>query len=633
MAFRGFEEFGASQSGDGQVEFKVFFPGPGLGPYQYRWGGAPCIESLKVFGTFQAPAWDAKRAVVLKRQDYEGGLLYSEKVSGLRPDFYEHALIVEFDDGTSRVVGDPCAKYGGSGGRGTSGFVIDEPGYRDVEVSPLANRKALRNLIVYEVMLDDFTAGYRGDRAPVAAFLDKLGDIRKIGFNAVELMPWTTWPFPEFSWGYNPSQFFAVEYRYVNDPDNARCKIDGLKKLIAACHEKGMQVIMDGVFNHTCADRRGRGYPYYWLYQDPGDCPFIGAYAGGGFMEELDYLNPCTESFIRDVCKYWIKEFKVDGLRLDYTKGYFDPSDLEHGLPKLIADLRKLAPEVSVTIEHLDGYGAIAACNRAGADSCWYDPFYWESRASLYRLREWIGAPVEHRDEGKSPVQPSIVRLLDSATSFDDGANGTRERCPTTYVENHDHAQVASNAGGRANWFRSQPWAIAQFTSYGAVLCHNGQEQADDYFIPEDGERVVPRPVIWSESNRSESDAARALYGRLAKIRTETPALRSRNFHPKGWDEQWRRRRDGFGIDCDRGIVVYHRWVEEAGVLERVIVALNFADYQQAIDIPMSAAGVWDELLEEWTVSVGDDGGGCWLRNHGIPRYWGRIFRLRTPVQ
>jgi hypothetical protein len=77
----------------------------------------------------------------------------------------------------------------------------------------------------------------------------------------------------------------------------------------------------------------------------------------------------------------------------------------------------------------------------------------------------------------------------------------------TTYLSNHDHSHVAWQAGGRDNqgameWYRVQPYAIAQLTSPGCPLIQNGQEFAEDYWIMEDdhdtGRRVSSRPLRWN---------------------------------------------------------------------------------------------------------------------------------------
>ena len=129
-------------------------------------------------------------------------------------------------------------------------------------------------------MIDDFTAGYRGDRAPVDAVKDKIAYLVDLGVNAVEFMPWTAWRGGAFNWGYEPFLFFAVENRYIEDPANPLDRLYRLKCLIDDLHRQGIHVIMDGVFNQVSnGTSPGTGFPYYWLYQDPGDSPYTGASA------------------------------------------------------------------------------------------------------------------------------------------------------------------------------------------------------------------------------------------------------------------------------------------------------------------------------------------------------------------
>ena len=66
-------------------------------------------------------------------------------------------------------------------------------------------------------------------------------------------MPWTAWPGGDFSWGYNPFQFFSVAYfsvayRYVHDQRDTTNKLFRLKALIDELHRRNIHVVMDGVF-------------------------------------------------------------------------------------------------------------------------------------------------------------------------------------------------------------------------------------------------------------------------------------------------------------------------------------------------------------------------------------------------
>src|SRR5215213_10635994 len=91
--------------------------------------------------------------------------------------------------------------------------------------------------------------------------------------------------------GYEPFQYFAVEARYANDLGQSAEKLSWLKLLVSECHDRGIHVIMDGVFNHVSYD-----FPYPQLYQEPSDCPFTGASFGGTFrgLRDLDFGQPIT---------------------------------------------------------------------------------------------------------------------------------------------------------------------------------------------------------------------------------------------------------------------------------------------------------------------------------------------------
>ena len=106
-----------------------------------------------------------------------------------------------------------------------------------------------RDLVIYELLIRDFS--YRSDYQTV---IDSLPHLKKLGINAIELMP-----IIEFdglsSWGYAPTFFFACEKYYGPE--------EKLKELIDSCHSNGIAVIMDIVFNHAFQPN-----PWLRLYYD-----------------------------------------------------------------------------------------------------------------------------------------------------------------------------------------------------------------------------------------------------------------------------------------------------------------------------------------------------------------------------
>ena len=108
-------------------------------------------------------------------------------------------------------------------------------------------------------------------------------------------------------------------------------KKEDLKELVSKCHEAGIRVLLDGVFNHCGSDffafrdvlKYGRQSPYYdWFYYMPEpveykDPPNYEAFA---YVKEMPKLNTGNEQVVEYLCKvgtYWIKEADIDGWRLD----------------------------------------------------------------------------------------------------------------------------------------------------------------------------------------------------------------------------------------------------------------------------------------------------------------------------
>ena len=603
-----YEGFGAVVQ-EPQVTFRLFLPDNTQDPTQYSRGGDPHINSIRAIGDFQQQIgqtnWDWTSGLALTKKPHPKGWLWEASVPRLIDGFYEYKYFVQFEDGTSRQCGDPCSKYDGSNAE-NSAFVL---GGNDMGVRPLANRLSIQDLVIYELMLDDFTAQYRNVRAPLDAVWDKLDYLQDLGFNAIEFMPWTAWPEDNFSWGYDPYAFFTVEHLYYQDPTTPLDKLYRLKRLIDELHRRGMHVIMDGVFNHVQAGQTpDRGFPYFWLYQNPSDSPFIGDFEGAGFFNDLDYANNCTGEFIIDACKYWSDQYKIDGIRFDYALGYFDPQDPALGIAHVVHELQTYmeGARSNFFVQMLElmtnnRYDGIDDTNAIGADGCWFDPLLWESISASQ----------------SGTVTAPYHRALDAGKDFQPN------RRPVTYIENHDHSTITEQCGGRNVWWKTQPIAIALLSICGAPLIHNGQEFGEQYWFPEQGNgRVMPRPLRWERSTDATGNALRNVYRQIIAMRKAHPALRSQNFYPPD-DGSTVFTSSGYGINSSRGLVIYHRWADAGnGQTERFIVALNFSDFDQWVDVPLSVNGQWTDLLNNDSAQVTD----YWSRNTRIPSHWGRVY-------
>lgn len=609
---------GAWQVGEGgtkgKVEFKLFFPK----------GFDSQIQSIRVAGDFQNQIgnthdWDFENGFLLQKTESDKGTFWHYQTdTELNNDFYQYKYFVTFNDTPPRKISDPCTRYGGTDNQNAA-FVIGGSRASDNVVIPLAHgRKPLRDLIIYEMHIDDFTDEYRRERAPLDAVRDRLDYLVELGINAILFMPWTTWKHNAFDWGYEPFQFFAVEYRYANDLSKPSEKILWLKQLISACHERDIHVIMDGVFNHVSYD-----FPYKQFYKNPADCPYAGSFEGTfPGLQDLNFHNTCTQEFIRDVCLYWIETFKIDGIRFDNTVNYHRTSD-DKGIAQLLIDIQNYLDQhgeqnFSLTLEHLE-MNAASITNKTKANSYWDNALYERCFHSLWH----------------NQIDSSIFNACNNDRYLD-----TDDNAATIYIGNHDHSHVTWQAGARDNigsmkWYRTQPFAIALLTSPGVPMIQNGQEFAEDHWIPEQdsntGRRVSPRPLRWKLQGDTIGQSMFRLYQRLMELRRTYPGLRSRNFYPNYWEE-WQTQFNpaGFGVDTDKQVIIYHRWEHsEVGKLQRFYIVLNFSYHPQNVTVHFPVNGEWGDLLSEfngsWKVNVSD-----YKYTFDVDANWGHIFFKET---
>ena len=188
-----YESFGAVAE-EPKVTFRLFLPDNSRDSNQYSRGDDPHIISIRVIGDFQQQIeqtnWDYTSGLTLNKKPHPKGWLWEASIPNLSDGFYEYKYFVQFENGTTRKCSNPYSKYDGSAAE-HSAFVI---GGNDMVVRSLANRLPIQDLVIYELMLDDFTAQYRTARAPLDAVWDKLDYLQHLGVNAIEFMPRTAWP-------------------------------------------------------------------------------------------------------------------------------------------------------------------------------------------------------------------------------------------------------------------------------------------------------------------------------------------------------------------------------------------------------------------------------------------------------
>ncbi len=228
------------------------------------------------------------------------------------PQGYHRAVLTDFDPSGRYVYRlykiqakepverpDPASRFQPEGVHGPSQVVDAEFDWEDADWHGLP----LSQYIIYELHVGTFTPA--GTFDAVIAHLDELRDI---GITAVELMPVAQFPGTR-NWGYDGTYPFAAQNSYGGP--------QGLKRLVNACHRKGLAVILDVVYNHLGPEGnylRDFG-PYFTdFYQTP-------------WGEAVNFDGPYSDDvrrFFMENALYWVEDCHIDALRLDAVHAILD---------------------------------------------------------------------------------------------------------------------------------------------------------------------------------------------------------------------------------------------------------------------------------------------------------------------
>ena len=347
-------------------------------------------------------------------------------------------------------------------------------------------RPEQKDLIIYEMLVRDFIANH--DYSTLA---DTLDYFQNLGINAIELMPVNEFE-GNSSWGYNPSFYFAPD-KYYGPSDN-------LKMFIDECHGRGIAVILDIVLNHSFGqsplvrlywddvnNRPAANNPWYNV-QSPNPTYFWGS--------DFDHESTATQTFIDRVNSYWITEYKFDGFRFDFTKGFtntggdgwwYDPARIN--ILKRMADkIWETDSTAYVILEHLteNAEEKILAEYNQGM-------MLWGNLNHSYNE-----ATMGYHENGKSDFSWGYY-----------GNRGWNAPALVTYMESHDEERLMyknvtyGNSSGSydvqdtTTALNRIKMAAAFFLTYpGPKMIWQFQELGYDYSIDYNG-RIGEKPIRW----------------------------------------------------------------------------------------------------------------------------------------
>ncbi|MDX6511608.1 MAG: maltooligosyltrehalose trehalohydrolase, partial [Gaiellaceae bacterium] len=296
-----------------------------------------------------------------------------------------------------RELADPTSRWQPEGLRGPS-RVLDTAAF-EWTAQPVT--VPLEELVVYELHVGTFSPEGTFEGA-----IPRLRELAELGITAVELMPVATFP-GERGWGYDGVLTYAPHRAYGGP--------QGLARFVDAAHAAGLAVILDVVYNHV-----GPGSELISAFG-----PYFTDRYDTFWGEAIDYSQRGVREWAIQNAEQWVRDYRIDGLRLDAVHAIFDESE-PHVMVELAERVRAARPGALVISEMEVGNRAPIA--EWGHDAQWADELHHALHVLLTGERDGYYEP--------------FGKVADLARAFEDKPAERLVVC----AQNHD--QVGNRAFG-----------------------------------------------------------------------------------------------------------------------------------------------------------------------------------------
>ncbi len=407
---------------------------------------APNAGSVFVKGDFND--W-SDEATPLSQE--ENGYWYAD-VASAKPGQEYKFVIINGDQKLERI--DPYARQvTNSTGNGViydaSGFDWQDDNF---ELPPH------NELVIYEMHIGSFFSSEEGKPGGFDTALKKLGHLKRLGVNAIQIMPVAEFA-GDYSWGYNPAHIFAVESIYGGP--------DGFKMFVREAHKRGLAVILDVVYNHFGPSDLDLWQFDGWQENEKGGIYFYNdprAETPWGSTRP-DYGREEVRRFIHDNARMWLEEYHVDGLRYDSTLFIRtidgnEANELPDGwrlMQQINGDIRARFPHTIIIAEDLRNNPWITKPteeNGAGFHAQWDANFVHPVRAVVTQVQDEQRSMETIRQAILFSYEGDAFRRIVYSESHDEVANG-RARVPRKSI------RAIQAAGMRRSDPRWQPgWSL-----------------------------------------------------------------------------------------------------------------------------------------------------------------------------
>ena len=276
--------------------------------------------------------------------------------------------------------------------------------------------------------------------------------IKEIGCNAIYIGPL----FESVGHGYETTDYKKLDSRLGDNTD--------LANFVADCHEKGIRVILDGVFNHTGRDffafedikknRENSAYrDWYCQVNFGGNNEYNDGFSyenwgGYNLLAKLNQHNPAVRDYICDVIRFWVKEFDIDGIRLDAA----DVLDFEY-MKALRHVANEVKPDFWLMGEVIHG-----------------DYTRWVNEGTLHSVTNYHlhkALYSGHNDHNYFEIAHTVKRLYEMGGNRPDGLK------LYNFVDNHDVERIYTKLTNKAHF---APVHVLLYTLPGVPSIYYGSE-------------------------------------------------------------------------------------------------------------------------------------------------------------
>ena len=415
------------------------------------------------------------------------------------------------------------------------------------------------------------------------ALLPWIDHMKEIGCTALYIGPL----FESVGHGYETTDYKKLDSRLGDNTD--------LKNFVASCHDNGIKVIFDGVFNHTGRDffafkdiqEKRQSSPYVNWYCNvnfSGNTEYNDGFSyenwgGYNLLVKLNQRNPEVQNYICDVIRFWVSEFDVDGIRLDAA----DVLDFDF-MKQLRRTAEEVKPDFWLMGEVIHG-----------------DYSRWVNGSTLHSVTNYAlhkALYSGHNDHNYFEIAHT-VKYLQSMGDLD----------LYNFVDNHDVERIYTKLSNKAHF---APVHVLLYTLPGVPSIYYGSEFGIEGRKERSSDDSL-RPALKLEDYKDavEKNPCTAIVAALGKVRQNTPALNYGSYA----ELMLTNRQYAFARDLD-------------GV--RVIVTVNNDDSAASMSLPAGNAAEYIGTLTgekvavengRINVTVAGNSGNIWIPAGDMPEY------------